>query len=181
MKPVEKLCLACGLCCDGTLFEHVRLGAADDAKYLRDHGLPVLGARTRPRLAHTRQPCAALCANGTCAVYERRPAQCRAFECGVFADLAAKRITLTAARRLTQQAKRRADRVLCLLRQLGDHEEQLPLAERFRRTLERMESEGGDEAAGAKFAELGLAVHRLNLLAHDKFYTRADTPKKCSE
>ena len=36
MNPAEQLCLACGLCCDGTLFDHVRLGPSDDAKKLAE-------------------------------------------------------------------------------------------------------------------------------------------------
>ncbi len=36
-----------------------------------------------------------------------------------------------------------------------------------------MEAGGGDAAAEAMFAELGLAVHQFNLLAHEKFYTKA--------
>lgn len=36
-----------------------------------------------------------------------------------------------------------------------------------------MEAGGGDAAEEAKFAELGLAVHQFNLLAHKKFYTKA--------
>ena len=30
--------------------------------------------------------------------------------------------------------------------------------------------------AGGIFAELGRAVHAFNLLAHEKFYTKADVP-----
>jgi len=170
----EQLCLACGLCCDGTLFEHVRLGPADDAKILKARGLPVLVARTKPRIVHSLQPCAALCTDGSCRIYSDRPTQCRTFECGVYADLQAGRIRLAAALRLIKEARRRADRVLRLLRELGDHDESLPLAQRFRRTLQRLESGGADDSAQATFAELGQAFHRLTLLAHDKFYTRSD-------
>lgn len=35
-----------------------------------------------------------------------------------------------------------------------------------------MEAGCGDAAAEAMFAELGLAVHQFNLLAHEKFYTK---------
>lgn len=169
----EQLCLACGLCCDGTLFEHVRLCPDDDANALEAGGLPVRVARTKPHIVHSLQPCAALCADGSCRVYALRPAQCRAFECGVYADFVAGRISAVAARRLIKNARQLANRVLRLLRQLGDREEALPLAQRFRRTAERMECSVADPDAHATFAELGQAFHRLNLLAHDKFYTRA--------
>ena len=32
MNLGENLCLACGLCCDGTLFDNVQLGLGEDAK-----------------------------------------------------------------------------------------------------------------------------------------------------
>ena len=82
----EHLCLACGLCCDGTLFDNVQLGPRDDAKHLRALGLPVAVTRGRAAVTFFRQPCAALCADRTCRVYADRPGQCRAFECGPLLD-----------------------------------------------------------------------------------------------
>ncbi len=174
MNSGEQLCLACGLCCDGTLFDNVRLGPGDDAKKLKELGLPVSVSRSRTPVTHFRQPCAALCANRTCRLYADRPVQCRTFECGVFKGAQAGRIKHPAALRLVKQARRRADKVRRLLRELGDTEEHLPLSERFRRTKRRLESGIADEAAGNMFAELSLAVHQLNLLAHEKFYTTAE-------
>ena len=176
MKSGEQLCLACGLCCDGALFGHVRLGADDDAKKLKALGLPVSVSRAQPPVARFRQPCAALCMDRTCRVYADRPAQCRSFECGVFKDAHAGRITFPAALRLVKQARHLADQVRRLLRKLGDTEEHRSLSERFHRTQRRMESGIADEAAGHTFAELGLAVHAFQLLAHEKFYTKVDAP-----
>ena len=94
----------------------------------------------------------------------------------MFKDAQAGRITFAVALRLVKRARRRADNVRRLLRKLGDTEEHHSLGDRFRRTQRRLESGIADEAAGDTFAELGLAVHRLNLLAHEKFYTKADAP-----
>ena len=168
----EKLCLACGLCCDGTLFDNVRLGPGDDAKKLKALGLPVSVSRAQTPITFFRQPCAALCADRTCRVYADRPGQCRTFECGVFKAAQAGRITSAAALKLVKQARRRADKIRRLLRQLGDTEEHRPLSERFRRTQRRLESGIAAKAAADTFAELGLAIHGLNLLAHEKFHTR---------
>jgi len=170
----EKLCLACGLCCDGTLFDNVQLGPGDDAKKVQALGLPVLVSRARTPVTFFRQPCTALCADRTCRVYADRPGQCRTFECGVFKNAQAGRITFAAALRLVKQARRRADHIRRLLRQLGDTEEHRPLGDRFRRTQRRMESGSADAEAAGTFAELGQAVHQLNLLAHEKFYTKAE-------
>ena len=176
MTSGEKLCLACGLCCDGTLFNHVKLGPRDDAEKLKALGLPVTVTRSATPVTHFRQPCAALCADRTCRVYADRPRQCRTFECGVFKDAAAGRVKFSAALRVVKQARRQASKIRRLLRALGDAEEHRALSERFRRTQRRMESGDADPAAADTFAELSLAVHAFTLLTHEKFYTKADTP-----
>jgi uncharacterized protein len=176
MTSGEQLCLSCGLCCDGTLFDGVQLEPGDDAKRLKSLGLPVATSRARIPVARFPQPCHALCGDRTCRLYADRPRQCRVFECGVFKDLRAGRIELPAAVRLTRQARRRAEKIRRLLRQLGDTDEFRPLGERFHRMQCHMESDSRDASALAVFADLSLAVHRLKLLAHDRFYTRADTP-----
>lgn len=169
----EKLCLSCGLCCDGTLFDNVQLGPGDDAKKLKALGLPVSVSRAQPPVTLFVQPCAALCADRTCGRYADRPLQCRSFECAVFKDAEAGRIKFAAALRLVKQARRRADHIRQLLRTLGDTDEHRSLSDRFRRTQRRMESGSADQAAGETFADLSLAVHELNLLKHARFYTRA--------
>ena len=174
VKSGQQLCLACGLCCDGALFDNVQLGPQDDAQKLRALGLPVAVSRAKSPITHFLQPCAALCADRTCRAYADRPAQCRNFECGVYKNLEANRITFVAALRSVQKGRRQADQVRRLLRRLGDTDEHRSLSDRFRRTQRRLESGGADASAGAAFAELGLAMHRLHLLAHKTFYTRVD-------
>ena len=174
MTSGEQLCLACGLCCDGTLFNHVKLGPSDDAKKLKALGLPVSVTRSSPPVTHFPQPCAALCADRMCRVYADRPLQCRTFECGVFKDTAAGRIEFAVAMKLVKQARQRADKIRRLLRALGDTEEHRALSDRFARTKQHMESGIADAAAAHTFAELSLAVHQFNLLAHEKFYTKPD-------
>lgn len=172
MNSGEQLCGACGLCCDGTLFDLVKLEASDDAAKLKALGLPVKISRGAEPVARFPQPCAALCADRTCRLYAHRPWQCRVFECGVFKDAKAGRIPFAAALRLVKQARRRADKARRLLRELGDTEEHRALGERFHRVSERLESGAVDEGASSKFADLSLVIHRLKLQAHDKFYTQ---------
>lgn len=172
MKSAEQLCLACGLCCDGTLFDLVKLEAGDNEAKLQALGLPVSVSRGKTPIARFPQPCAALCEDRTCQVYRDRPWQCRIFECGVFKDAKAGRITFAAALRLVQKARRRADQVRRLLRELGDTDEHRAVGERFHRTSERLEAGHSDEAAKATFADLSLAMHHLKLLSYNKFYTK---------
>jgi Fe-S-cluster containining protein len=177
VEPAEKLCLACGLCCDGTLFDLVKLEAGDDAAKLKALGLPVTVSRGKTPVARFPQPCAALCADRTCRLYANRPWQCRVFECGVFKNAKAGRITYAAALRQVTRARGRADKIRKLLRELGDTDEHLGLGERFHRTSERLEAGGADAAASAKYADLSLAVHQFKLQAHDHFYTQTENPK----
>ena len=173
--PGEQLCLACGLCCDGALFGHVRLGAGDDGRRLKALGLPVSTSRSKTPLVRFPQPCEALCADRTCRVYAERPAQCRAFECGVFQRFSSGRIPLAKALRLVKQARLRANRVRALLRELGDTEEHRSLDARFERALRRLDSGAVDPGEADLFAELTQAVHALQLLAHESFYTRPES------
>jgi hypothetical protein len=174
VEPAEQLCVACGLCCDGTLFDLVKLEASDDAPKLKALGLPVTVSRGKAAVARFPQPCAALCEDRTCRLYTARPWQCRVFECGVFKDAKAGRITFAAALRLVKKARQRADKVRRLLRELGDTDEHRALGERFHRTSERLESGNAGAEANAKFADLSLAVHQLKLVALNKFYTKTE-------
>ena len=177
MGPAEELCRACGLCCDGTLFDLVKLEAGDDAAKLKTLGLPVAISRGRAPVARFPQPCAALCEDRTCRVYADRPWQCRVFECGVLKDVNAGRIGVAAGLRQVKVARGRADKVRRLLRELGDTDEHRALGERFHRTSERLEAGGADAEARAKYADLSLAMHHLKLQAYNRFYTKTEDAK----
>lgn len=178
MKSGEQLCRACGLCCDGTLFDLVKLERGDDAGKLKALGLPVTLSRGKTPVARFPQPCSALCEDRTCRLYAARPWQCRTFECRLFKDAKAGQTTFAAALPLVKQARRRADQVRRLLRELGDADEHRALGERCHRTSERIESGHADEAAKATFADLSLALHRLKLLLHDRFYIQNEAEPK---
>jgi Fe-S-cluster containining protein len=82
---LSSLCEYCGLCCDGTLFGRVDLGAEE-----------VAGARGRrlrivPGGRSFEQPCSALDVAGrhpggrrSCTIYEERPLSCRRFVCRLY-------------------------------------------------------------------------------------------------
>jgi Fe-S-cluster containining protein len=163
------------MCCDGTLFDLVKLEAGDDAGKLRALGLSVTVSRGKLPITRFPQPCAALCGDRTCRIYTDRPWQCRVFECGVLKEAKAGRISFAAALRLVQKARRRVNQVRRLLEELGDTDEHRALGERFHRTSERLEASDADAAAKAKYADLSVAMHHLKMLTDEKFYTRAGT------
>jgi Fe-S-cluster containining protein len=175
VNPSEQLCVACGLCCDGTLFDLVKLEPGDDAAKLKALGLKVSVSRGKVPVTRFPQPCSALCKDRTCRVYADRPSQCRVFECGVLKDAKAGRIPFASALRVVKQARGRADKMRRMLRELGDTDEHRGLGERFHRTSERLESGNTDEVANAKFADLSLMAHHFKLQAFKRFYTRAET------
>jgi len=81
------LCRRCGLCCDGTLFGHVRLEPEAEAR-VRRRGLPIIMRDGKPAL---RQRCPAFGAEGQraegqrveglCTIYTERPRRCVGYRC----------------------------------------------------------------------------------------------------
>lgn len=180
-SAVESLCLACGLCCDGTLFADVELQPADEPERLRQRGLRLLRRPARKELLpdapglRFRQPCAALAADCHCQVYADRPAQCRTFECALLKEFLAGTADEAEARRVIRKARRLANSARGLLRALGDTREDRPLSRRFREM--RRALEGGRLPAGLtaeqayeQLADLMLAVQELQLLLRLRFY-----------
>jgi Fe-S-cluster containining protein len=161
------------MCCDGTLFDLVKLEASDNARKLKELGLPLTVSRGKMPVTRFPQPCSALCADRSCRIYAHRPWQCRVYECRVLKDAKAGRISFTAGLTMVQKARRCADKVRRLLRELGDQDEHRALGERFHRTSERLES-SDDAAAKAKYADLSVSMHHLKLQAFGKFHTQTE-------
>jgi hypothetical protein len=172
----NRLCLSCGLCCNGVLFRDVELRAPGESRHLAAWGLPVKLPRSAAVPARLPQPCAALCADHRCRIYAERPARCREFQCGVLQRLLAGQLEPAAAQQLIRRTREQAQRVRDLLRELGDTAEHLPLSVRFRRMRRRIEAGGAATEAVELFGELTLAAHQLNVLTHQHFYTKPDAP-----
>ena len=180
-KRPEAICLACGLCCDGTIFARVKLQPEDDLGRLESLGLTLVqprsrqGALPRPgRRPHFNQPCAAL-EGCRCRIYEQRPCYCRQFECLLLKGVKEGRTGTAAALRTVRAARASAQRVRRLLRALGDTDEHLAPNARFRRTGRRLEQNPSDPQAAETFGKLTLAVHELNLLLSQRFYPGSDS------
>lgn len=166
-----RLCLVCGMCCNGVLFRDVELQSGDDAAALARQGMPVRTVRRGGEsIVRAAQPCAMLCADNRCQIYPHRPSRCREFECALFQSVAAGETDEGVALKTIRLAHTRAERVRRLLRRTGDDDEHLPLTKRFQRTRRRFERGTMDESALESFADLTLAVHALNLLLGAEFY-----------
>lgn len=157
-----KLCLSCGMCCNGVIFRDVKLQKDDDAGKLKNLGLPI-SRRILP------QPCAAL-EGCRCRVYADRPTYCRQFECALFKNVMWGNLKATDALAIIRDARRKVKKVLRLLRGLGDPDESKALGVRFREMSRRMERPAIDENTAENYGQLTLAMHDLNVLLSESFY-----------
>jgi hypothetical protein len=80
------------------------------------------------------------------------------------------RINSRTALRIINKARGHARWALAALRQFGDTDEHLPLAQRFRRAGRRLEAIGLEPSAAQVFGKLTLTMHDLNFLLNEAFY-----------
>lgn len=168
---IARLCLKCGLCCDGSLFADVEL-AANEAARLKATGLRPRGKRfgSGSTAALLPQPCAALGEDCRCAVYEDRPRHCRDFECLLFQEVAAGAIRLASAQRVTRKACRLREEARELMNLLTDAGEGKPLRDRFGMIAEMLEEYDPDAETVAVFGELTMIWQDLVHLLGTRFY-----------
>ncbi len=131
LLAASRLCNACGLCCNGVLFHHVRLQPADASQELVALGLRI----QRKKGGHLfQQPCPAHC-ESQCAIYPSRPERCRLFECQQLKRLAAEETTEPAALEKIRDVQQRVARITTLLSQAGTTNEKRPLSKRVEKIL----------------------------------------------
>jgi Fe-S-cluster containining protein len=175
----SRLCLACGLCCDGTLFADVELRPGDSPAELRESGFPLRRGKDSEGQSVQKfsQPCSALGSDCRCAVYAGRPARCREFDCDLLRAVQAGERTADSALRRIRETRRQRDAVRLGLERLGNREIRDPLSKRFKQVRKAMECgalpEGleWDEAAD-HFGELTMAVSALQFTLSRDFYSR---------
>jgi len=164
------LCLECGLCCNGVIFADVELQPIEFKCLEFKVQIPATRRKNGQRaVAKLPQPCAAF--DGCrCRIYAERPSYCRQFECLLLKNVQAGRLEHAAASRIIRTAKERAEKVLALLRDLGDTDEQSALSLRFQRAATRYEKASLADGKAETYADLTLAVHDLNMLIREAFY-----------
>jgi Fe-S-cluster containining protein len=147
------------------IFANVQRQPGDDPKRLQ--ALRWGGRRARLRFL---QPCSAF--DGCrCRIYSERPVYCREFECLLLKDVNAGRVKPIEAAKRIQEALRRAERVRRLLRELGNHDEDTALHERFLHVQKHID--GTNKADAEVFGRLTLAMHRLHVMLSESFYRDA--------
>lgn len=146
----QDLCVQCGICCGGSLFDHAELDP-DEVARTRELGFAV---EMQGDQAIFKLPCG-FQQGAVCQMYPDRPRTCRAYTCETLRALDARTIDRPEADRRTSEAK-------TAIARLRTH--MLP-GESFRELRTRF----GAAAAASK--ELGLAL-LLHDLALDRYFRR---------
>lgn len=156
-EAIAKLCPQCGLCCNGVIFGDVELQRGDDKKALAAAGVEFF---RKGRKTAFDQPCACL-QQGLCTIYENRPQRCAAFDCGLLKRVQRGKITTNVALRKISEARKRAEAVTKLVRQLGNKDESVPLNQRYAAVIAEPIDMSADESEIERRGELMMAVSRL--------------------
>jgi Fe-S-cluster containining protein len=109
-STASRVCLRCGMCCNGVLFGSVRLDAGEAGRVQRALSSQPEGEGE----CRLRQPCVAL-ADGHCTIYGDRPRRCREFDCRQIQLLAARQVDEEEVLQLIDEVKARVARVEGLL------------------------------------------------------------------
>src|ERR1700685_671531 len=155
----DTLCLRCGLCCNGVLFADVRRERGDESPLFQKFG------------ARVAQPCPAFNSDDCkCALYDKRPARCRKFECKQLLAVRAGKKTAEVALQKIREARKLTAEVERLLEALGFNDVSLPFSKRFQRCQHAAERGKISSENLDCLADLQLAVHKLNILLMQEFY-----------
>ena len=110
----QNLCLSCGLCCDGTLYTHAPVGAAEPVEAFRAVGVRITPDRDGKGRYEIPLPCLRF-ENGRCRTYGCRPAICSSYRCRPLRRVEAGKMALHEAQGIVQLARERRRRFRRLL------------------------------------------------------------------
>ena len=96
----HNVCIRCGFCCDGTIFNKVQLEEQDDASKLSLFQISVVEDKF-----YFHQPCFAFDPSKGCRIYDVRPTKCRGFTCKLLSLLRTKELYFAAAMDVIAQTK----------------------------------------------------------------------------
>lgn len=123
----ERLCAACGMCCNGILFHGMRIQSGDSVRTLTRLGLKL---KRKDGEFLFLQPCNAH-RNNACSIYSDRPERCRIFSCRQLSALERGETTEEDAIGRINTARRLSDRIRQLFSLLGDERTARSFATRY--------------------------------------------------
>lgn len=149
-NAASRLCTSCGMCCNGVLFEIVKLQPEDSIRDLEKLGMKVNRKKSEP---YFKQPCRFL-DNCTCTIYAQRPVRCRHFECIQLKLLASGEITEAEAQARINATRQQVAHLQVLLAAAGDTHVEESLTARVERVLAEQPDESLKDAMSALKHEL---------------------------
>ena len=150
-EAAARLCLDCGLCCNGVLFDLVKLQPEDNAKALTARGLKI-----KKRQFFT-QPCTALGTGLLCGIYQHRPTRCRLFECQQFTQVAEGKISEEEAKSRIEDVKQRVLKVESLIQTSASDNPRKALSQRYANVM--AEAPESNEELRAEMMELQVILN----------------------
>ena len=163
-SAASRLCAACGMCCNGVMFDLVRLQPGDSPRALAALGLKVKRKRGQ---SHLVQPCPAHC-ESQCSIYAARPERCRVFECRQLQRVASGEITEGMAREKIGEAVRLVAEVNVLLLRVGGTNAKRALSQRCETAMSEA-LDVDDEALVETRSRLTRAKRELDALLDQEF------------
>ncbi len=118
----QAICIACGFCCDGTLFENANLqpGEKGNLPEFIEQAWFKKGDKEAFKL-----PC--LYFKGKCSIYNQKKAHiCSAYRCKVLRDFSKKKISLEEAKQLIRNAANQRDAILDLAKKVMKNPGNMP-------------------------------------------------------
>ncbi len=171
MSPEEfpaaasRLCAACGMCCDGTMFQIVRMQPGDVPAELGKLGLKI---RCRDGEYFMEQPCSGL-REKRCTVYEQRPVRCRLFNCQQLGRVERGETPEAEAMAMIVETRALVERVRSLIEQCGLREDGQALPERYERVMSTPVNEALEPELVAVREELEETMRKLKLQLNREF------------
>ena len=123
-ESIKQLCTDCGFCCSGVLFVDVRIQNKQELDRVLQCGVELEQHEEHHFVV---QPCACLDESNHCKVYEKRPAMCASFECGVLKHLVTGEWDYPKCQATIHEAQRHVDSVTSTLLKLGNLDFDIPL------------------------------------------------------
>jgi hypothetical protein len=126
-KSEQTICITCGFCCDGTLFDQAALQPGEKGdlpRYMEESYFK------NEKGEYFRLPCGYF--DEKCSIYEHKKAHvCSAFRCQLLKDFSKKKITQANAKKLVKNAMAQRKEILALSEKLLRSPEKIP----FRKLL----------------------------------------------
>ena len=125
----QRLCKACGFCCDGTLFLNVRIRESEPIHAYKKAGLQLAASTEGTTIM--KQPCTGF-KNGSCQTYQCRPLRCGEFKCTLLHQAGEGALTESKALQLIQETKQLRSNYSELLLEIFPQFEKKALASHYR-------------------------------------------------